>query len=119
MSEKISPTKMKLLEGLLSVYKSEVEVIYALGVTWEQLKEEARTKCAEDFDEAIFAREQLLEEIANLKDAGITPKDFEFSLFTIDQHLLDQNLIVREIYGLDVHSFLNVKKPKGLLKAKK
>lgn len=115
----ISAGKVKLLEGLLSLYRKEVEVIYAVNATWDQLKDEARAKCVEDFDQAIIARETLLEEIAELKDAGAASGQFEFSLFAIDQHLLDQNVMVREIYGLDVHSFLNVKKPKGLLKAKK
>jgi len=116
----ISPSKLKLLESLLSIYRKEVEVIYAVNITWDQLKDEAKNKCVEDFDQAIIAREALLEEIADLKDAGLSPRDFEFHLFNIDQHLLDQNSIVREIYGLDVYSFINVKKPKGLLpKAKK
>lgn len=115
----ISPGKTKLLDGLLSLYRKEVEVIYAVSISWDQLKEEARDKCVEDFDQAIIARETLLEEIADLKDAGIDAHDYEFSVFNIDQHLFDQNSIVREIYGLDVNSFLNMKKPKGLLKAKK
>lgn len=114
MSE-ISPSKLKLLEGLLNLYKKEVEVIYAVSITWDQLKDEAKNQCVEDFDQAIIARETLLEEIADLKDAGLSPQDFEFHLFNVDQDLLEQNSIVREIYGLDVNSFLNVKKPKGLL----
>lgn len=119
MSE-ISPSKLQLLEGLLSIYRKEVEVVYAVSITWEQLKDEAKNQCVEDFDQAIIARESLMEEIADLKDAGYSTRDFDFHLFTIDQHLLDQNSIVREIYGLDVNSFINVKKPKGLLpKAKK
>ena len=71
MSEKLSSSKIKLLEGLLSVYRKEVEVIYAVGVTWDQLKDEAKNQCVEDFDQAIIARETLLEEIADLKDEGI------------------------------------------------
>ena len=122
--KQISPDKAELLDALLNVYKAEVEVVYAVSVSWDQLKEEAKTKCVEDFDQAIVAREALLEELADLRDAGIIPNKHEFSLYTVDQHLLEQNVIVREIYGLDVNSFLNVKKPKttkvkGLLKAKK
>jgi len=120
MSDKtISTSKIKLLEALLNVYRKEVEIVYAVNVSWDQLKDEAKNICAEDFDKAINARECLLEELADLKDAGTEAGQYEFSLFTIDQHLLDQNSMVKEIYGLDVHSFLNVKKPKGLLKAKK
>lgn len=120
MSEKLSPSKLEMLEALLNIYRKEVEVIYAVNATWEQLREEAKNQCVEDFDQAIIAREALLEEIADLKDAGGDVKQFEFHLFNVDRHLLDQNTIVREIYGLDVNSFLNVKKPKGLLpKAKK
>jgi hypothetical protein len=121
MNEKqsINRDKIELLESLLSVYRKEIEVIYAINISWEQLKDEAKAQCAEDFDQAIKAREILLEELAELRDAGFVPDKFEFSLFTIDQHLLDQHSLVNEMYGLDVHSFLNVKKPKGLLKAKK
>lgn len=120
MSDKLSPGKVKLLEALLNVYQKEVEVIYAINAIWDKLKDEAKDKCVEDFDQAIIARETLLEEIADLKDAGISVHDYEFSLFNTDQYLIDQNTIVRDIYGLDVNSFLNVKKPKALLpKAKK
>lgn len=119
MNEKyINANKIKLLDALLDMYKKEVEVIYAVNVSWDQLKDEARAQCAEDFDQAIIARETLLEELADLRDNGIAPEQYEFSLFNIDQHLLDQNALIMEIYGLDVHAFLNVKKPKGLPEAK-
>lgn len=121
MSDKstISPSKTKYIEALLSIYQKEIEVIYAIGKVWDQLKEEAKDQCADDFDEAIIARETLLEELADLRDAGIIPEYYEYCLHVVDQALLEQNLLVKHIYGLDVGAFLNLKKPKGLLKAKK
>ena len=118
MDNIVPVNKVKLLDSLLGVYKKEIEVIYAIGAAWGQLKEEAKNKCIQDFDQAIEAREILLEELAELKDTGVKPDDYEYSLVSTDQMLLKQSSLVKSIYGLDVHSFLNVKKPK-LLKPKK
>jgi len=115
----INASKIKLLEALLNEYRKEINLIHAINVSWKQLNDEAKGVCVEDFDQAIVARETLLEELADLRDAGFVPDQYEFSLFTIDQHLLEQNKKVKQMYGLDVNSFLVVKKPKGLLKAKK
>lgn len=113
----ISDDKIKLLDALLEIYKREVSVIYAINASWEQLKEEAKVRCAEDFDQAIIARETLLEELADLRDSNIVPEAYEFALFSIDQNLLNQGSLVRDLYGLDVHAFFNVKSVKqGLLK---
>jgi hypothetical protein len=117
--DEISAGKVKLIEALLDVYGKEVEAIFAVDAAWDQLKDEAKSKCVEDFDQAIIARETLLEELGELRDAGIKPEMYEFSLYSIDQHLLQQHVVVNELYGMDVNSFLNVKKPKALLKAKK
>ena len=119
MSEAFSTDKASLLESLLNVYRKEVDVIYAVSTSWAQLKEEAKVQCADDFDQAIIAREALLEELADLRDSGVIPEQYEFLLFNVDQHLLDQNALVREIYGLDVYDFLNVVKPKALPGPKK
>lgn len=110
----VDADKARFLESLLNVYRKEVEVIYAISISWEQLKDEAKDQCVEDFDQAIIAREALIEELTELKDAGLAPEQLEFALFNVDQHLLDQHSLVRDIYGLDVHAFLNVKKPKAL-----
>jgi hypothetical protein len=116
MSKTIDSSKAKLLIDLLSIYQKEIEIIYAIGISWEQLKNEAKDKCAEDFDKALIARETLLEEVSELKDMGIKSDYYEYYLHSIDQILIEQSILVKEIYGLDIKSYLNVKQIKGLLK---
>lgn len=119
MSEKtISDDKIKLLNSLLDLYKNEVEVIYAINISWDLLTDEAKSKCVEDFDQAIIARETLQEELAELRAEGIIPHKYEFTLFNVDQYLLELNSIVKDLYGLDARDYIHVKPPKGLLKAK-
>ncbi len=114
----IGADKSKFLDDILCIYKNEIEAIYAIGITWSQLKDEAKDKCAEDFDQAIVAREAMLEEMLYLKDAGSKVDVFESKLNAVDQMLLSYHKVVKEIYGLDVKAFLNIK-PKGLLKSGK
>ncbi len=118
MTKVLSEDQNNLLDGLLKIYRQEVEAIYGIAMVWGQLKEEARDKCAEDFDQAIIARETFLEEIAEFKDAGIKVDQFEIELYYSDLILVEYNDVVREIYNLDIKVFLNIKKPKGLLKGK-
>lgn len=119
MSEKkINAENEKLIKELLNTYKQEISALYGIGVVWEQLKDEAKDKCAADFDMAIEARELLLQELAGLNNAGIKPEYYEFALFNVDQTLLSHSALVKDIYGLDVKLFLNIKPPKGLLKGK-
>lgn len=115
----IAADKVKFLDELLLLYKKEIEAIYAIAVSWVQLKDEAKDRCAEDFDQAIIARETFLEEILLLKDAGFKVDSFEVKLYNIDQALLGNSKLVKEIYGMDVKAFLNIKPPKGLLKSGK
>lgn len=115
----IAAEKAKMLKGLLDMYAQEVDAVYPIYISWEQLKEAAQDKCAEDFDQALIARETLLEELAELKDAGIKPEHYETELSNADSSLLYYAGWVKEIYGLDVKSFLNVKQPKALQPAKK
>lgn len=114
----IDVDKTRLLDDLLSIYKNEITVIYAIASVWEQLKDDAKDKCAEDFDQALIARETILEELLEIKDAGINSDYYDISIFTIDQILLTQDDFVKDIYGLDVNSFLNIKPAKSLSKAK-
>jgi hypothetical protein len=115
----ITPDKAKLLDGLLDMYAQEIEAVYAIFVSWNQLKDAAKDKCSDDFDQALIARETLLEELADLRDAGITPEYYEIELGKVDSILLSYNAFVKDIYGLDAKSFLNVKQPKALQPAKK
>lgn len=118
MTKILSEDQNNLLDGLLKIYRQEIEAIYGIAIVWEQLKDDARNKCAEDFDQAIIARETFLEELIEFKDAGIKVDQFEIELYYIDLMLIEYNEVVREIYNLDVKTFLNIKKPKGLLKGK-
>jgi hypothetical protein len=112
----LSPEKLKLLNGLLNFYKQEIEAIYAINVSWKQLKDAAKDKCAEDFDQALIARETLLDELADLRDGGIVPNEHELQLYYVDQELVKHEDIIKSLYGLDVRSFLNIKPPKLLKK---
>ncbi len=115
----ISTDKIKLLDELVQIYKYEIDAIYAIGIVWTQLSDKAKNKCAEDFDQAIIARETLLEELAQIKEVGNKLEGFDVKLSNVDKTLLLYNKVVKEIYGLDVKAFLNVKQPKGLLKSGK
>lgn len=115
----ITANKEKLLNSLLSIYTQETKAVYGIYITWDQLKDEAKDRCSEDFDQALIARETLLEEILELKDAGIRSEEFEIGLKNIDNILLKYSIWIKEIYGLDVKLFLNVKQVKALPAAKK
>lgn len=113
----ISAEKDNLLHGLIKIYRQEVMAIYAIGVSWEQLKDDAKDQCAEDFDKAIIARETFIEEVLELKHNGAKVNSYETYVYDVDQLLLEYDDLVKELYGLDVKLFLNVKS-KALLKAK-
>ena len=98
------------------MYTSEVKAVYAIYSSWSKLKEDAKDKCAEDFDQALVARETLLEELLDAKDEELDIAQFETDLKDSDKMLLGYHKIVKEIYGLDAKAFLNVKPPKLLKK---
>src|SRR5271170_3935324 len=112
----INVDQIEMLEGLLRIYKSEVEAIHGIGITWTQLAEEAKDRCSEDFDEAITAREAYLEELLRLQDSDIKIDLFEKRLAYVDQLLFEHSKVLKEIYGLDVKAYLSIKKPRGFLK---
>lgn len=112
----IEQDKIILLNNLIKIYQQEINAIYAIGVSWEQLSDEAKDKCAEDFDKAIISRETFLEELIELKSLNCECEHYEFLLFTVDQILLQNSILVKDLYGLDVKSFLNVKTPKSVKK---
>lgn len=114
--KKLTSERTKLLTGLLNVYASEVKAIYAVYSSWSKLKEDAKDKCAEDFDQALVARETLLEELLDAKDDELDVGQFEVALKEADKMLLGYHKVVKEIYGLDAKAFLNVKPPKLLKK---
>lgn len=116
--KKPTADKAKLLTGLLNVYADEVKAIYAIYFAWNQLKTDAQDKCIEDFDQALVARESLFEELADLKDASVDTKEWDEAIKVADELLLEQAKIVKEVYGLDVKAFLNIKQPKLLKKGK-
>lgn len=111
---KLNVDKKIFLDKLLSIYTEEVEVIHAIGAVWKQLKDKAQDQCAEDFDKALIARETLLEEMIRLKNEEIKCDEYDFLLHSVDQALLKNHAIAKELYGMDVKSFLNIKQPKGL-----
>jgi hypothetical protein len=117
--QSISTEKIKFLDDLLYLYKAEIDVIYAIDISWPKLSDAAKDKCEEDFEQAFIARETLLEELHQLKDAEIKVGAFEAKLADVDHTLLQYSKVVKDMYGLDVKSYLNIKTPKGLLKSGK
>lgn len=116
--KKINAEKKEFVEGLVRMYNVEVEATYAVWAAWKLLKDDAKNKCADDFDNALIARETILEEVAEMKNDGITTTALESSVSKIDQKLIELTPQVREIYGLDVKSLLNIRQPKKTIKSK-
>lgn len=116
MNKTIGSEKIKFLDELLNVYRAEINAIYAIAITWNQLKDTAKDVCANDFDQALIARETFLEELYTLRDNTNKNKIsyYEDLLKETDQLLLAQGSVVRELYGLDVKSFLSIKNDKLL-----
>lgn len=112
--KKINLDKAKLLNELLDLYKNEIYAIYAVGATWKQLKEAAKNVCADDFDKALIARETALEELLELQENDFKIDYYQNYILSIDNELLRNDKIVKEIYGLDVKAFLNIENPKSL-----
>jgi hypothetical protein len=103
----ISEEKLTELRSLLSMYKKEVCALHGVSHAWKKLSTKARDVCAKDFDEAIIAREELLEELFKYKNL-----DLKTVLNEVDELLLDRAKMVMDIYRFDVKSYLNEMKKK-------
>lgn len=107
---KLNVEKSKLLDSMLLIYKQEVSAMYGINVVWKLLKNNAKDKCSEDFDNALIARESYIEELLNLKTSGIKVEQYEVALSDIDKDLLEMSGIAKNIFGLDVKIFLGAQK---------
>lgn len=102
MAKNISEEKLLELRSLLLIYRREVEALVGVNHIWRQLSNKAKDVCAKDFDQAISAREELLEELSECKHL-----ETKTMLNEVDMELLDNAKIAMDLYGFEVKSYLS------------
>jgi transposase len=98
----VSAEKIVELRALLITYRKEIDALIGLHHTWRHLSDKAKKVCAKDFDEAIVAREALLEELHRCKHL-----ETKTMLNEVDMGLMDNAKIASDLYGFDAKAYLS------------